>query len=250
SSTTDDNFCHMTSDVITGSCTTQNGINSEGQSYTYQQCSYGTAYEVCGPRTISETWYGCVGSREYPYNLEDRSFSARPVPGIMNTTCSAELTTLTDVKSTVLNKIDAMTGDNNTYIPAGLTWGMRLLSNSAPFTDGVSQQTAKKKDIKKYLVLMTDGDNTISAQLPGSPKHWGSDTAEANLWTSEVCQNIKAEEITVFTITFGTLLPETKTLIQSCASDPTNYFHAATGTELNAAFEGIREQMAALHLSR
>ncbi|MGB7335925.1 MAG: pilus assembly protein TadG-related protein, partial [Salaquimonas sp.] len=42
SSTTDDNFCHMTSDVITGSCTTQNGINSEGQSYTYQQCSYGT----------------------------------------------------------------------------------------------------------------------------------------------------------------------------------------------------------------
>ena len=252
STTTDPNYCYMKTDLLSSTnCQDATGY-SDGVPYTYQQCdnTYSDPYEVCEPRTTTTVWNGCVGSREYPYNLEDRGFGARRVPGLMNTWCGAEITPLTNIKSDVTDQIDAMSGSGETYIPAGLTWGMRMLSNAVPYTQAVTDLSAKKNDINKYLVLMTDGDNTKSAQLPGSPAHWGSDVDEANAWTSEACQNIKDEGITVFTITFGTLLAATKTLIEECASSSSNYFHAATGDELNAAFEGIRGQIAALHLSR
>ncbi len=249
SSTTENNYCYMTRDVIPGTCSTRNGIDREGNTYSYQECSYGNEYEVCGPRTATITWNGCVGSRIAPYNLEDRNYGPYPVPGLMNVWCGSEITPLTNVRSSVLDKINAMTGSGSTYIPTGLTWGMRLLSDMAPFSEAVSKQTAKNKNIKKYLVLMTDGDNTASAEIPNQPTHWGTDVAQANTWTATVCNNIKAEEITVYTITFGTLAPQTKTLIQQCASSPAQYFHAATGNELDAAFVSIRESIMALHLS-
>lgn len=243
--------CGTKRDVIAGSCTTETGVNAEGQTYSYlTNCSYGPEYNYCNPAgTRTVKWNGCVGSREYPYNLEDRAYGTRKVPGLMDVWCGAEITPLTNTRSDVINEINAMTGSGNTYIPTGLTWGMRLLSSAAPYSEAASALTAKNKDIKKYLVLMTDGDNTASAQLPGAPTHWGSDVDEANTWTTTVCNNIKAEEITVFTITFGTLLPATKTLIEECASSSAQYFHAATGNELDAAFESIREQISALHLS-
>ena len=96
---------------------------------------------------------------------------------------------------------------------------------------------------------MTDGDNTRSAQLPDAPSHWGSDGKQANDWTAKACKIIKKEEISVFTITFGTLLDETKNLIRNCATSPGQYYHAASGAELSAVFEDIRGQISALHLS-
>ena len=39
----------------------------------------------------------------------------------------------------------------------GATWGWHLLDDKLPFTDAKPYQT---KDLQKYLILMTDGDNT------------------------------------------------------------------------------------------
>jgi len=251
SSTTDPNHCYMKRDLLSSTnCRDALGYN-DGVPYTYQQCdnTYGDSYEVCEPRTTSLTWHGCVGSRAEPLNLEDRRYGASKVPGLMNLWCGSEVTPLTNTKSTVIDNINAMSGSGDTYIPSGLTWGMRLLSNKAPFTQAVSKNRAKNRQIKKFMILMTDGDNTRSAQLPGDPAHWGSDAVQANEWTTTACNNIKDEEISVYTITFGTLLPDTKTLIKDCASAESQYFHAANGAELNKAFEDIRKQIMDLHLS-
>ncbi len=250
STVTEPNYCYMTQDLISsGSCTTQTGYN-DGVAYTYQQCNnvYGAPYQVCGPQTITTTWYGCVGSREEPLNLEDRNYNKR-VPGLMNTSCGAPIRPLTDNKQTILDDIDAMFIGGETYIPSGLTWGQRVLSSGEPFVGGVSKSQAKKDKIKKYLILMTDGDNTKSAQLPGAPSHWGSDVTQANSWTAKACNNIKSEDISVFTVTFGTLTNETKDLIQNCASNSSQYYHATTGNDLKAAFNDIQAQISALHLS-
>lgn len=244
--------CYMTRDVIPGSCTTETGINSEGQTYTYlANCSYGPEYQKCNPAyTSTSTWHGCVGSREEPYNLEDRDYGTRKVPGLADIYCGAPITPLTDSKSTVLTQIDAMSGSGNTYIPAGLTWGMRLLSSKAPFGEAVALNQAKKKNIKKFLILMTDGDNTASAELPVKPTHWGTDVAQANDWTQKACNNIKADKYTsVYTITFGTLMDETKDLMKNCASKKDQYFHASTGADLAKTFRDIRASIMDLHLS-
>jgi len=251
STTTDPNHCSMKRDLISESnCRNATGY-SDGVPYTYQQCdrTYGDPYEVCEPRTTSLTWNGCVGSRKEPLNLEDRRYGAVKVPGLMNVSCGSEITPLTNKKSTITGDISAMNGNGSTYIPSGLTWGMRLLSDNAPFSEAVSKSRAAKRQIRKFLILMTDGDNTASAQLPDNPKHWGSDTVQANEWTTIACNNIKAEDISVYTITFGTLLPQTKTLIEDCATSSGQYFHAESGKELKKAFEDIRKQIMDLHLS-
>ena len=247
---TKDNVCYNKRDVLSKSNCRKETFYSDGVPYESEVCdyTYGEPYEVCGPQTNSYTWHGCVGSRPEPLNLEDRNYSVR-VPGLLNVWCGAEITALTNDRDKILGEINGMVAGGDTYIPAGLTWGLRVLSGGAPYNQGVSKSTAKKKNIKKYLVLMTDGDNTRSAQLPGAPSHWGSDADQANAWTAKACNIVKKEDISVFTITFGTLLDETKGLMRNCASNPKQYYHAASGDELSAVFEDIRGQISALHLS-
>ncbi|MCB1384990.1 MAG: VWA domain-containing protein [Nitratireductor sp.] len=198
--------------------------------------------------TDGSNWRGCVGSRHEPLNLEDRGYGNR-VPGVSNITCSSEILPLSNDKRTVLAKIATMSAEGATYIPAGLIWGQRVLSDIEPFSEGVSKAIAKRDNIKKYLVLMTDGDNTRSAQLPDLPTHLGENRAQANEWTAAGCATIKKDDITIYTITFGTLTEETKTLMRDCATAPSNYFHAASGRQLNEIFSAISSQISALHLS-
>src|SRR5205085_12440039 len=61
--------------------------------------------------------------------------------------------------SSVKSKLAAMNAVGNTNIPIGLMWGWHLLSPNLPFADGVSYSNP---DTKKFLVLLTDGDNTNS----------------------------------------------------------------------------------------
>lgn len=251
STVTEPNYCYMTRDVVSKTnCRTVNASSPETGPYTYEQCdyTYGPEYEVCGPRTTSTSWRGCVGSRNWPLNLEDRNYNKR-VPGLMDVSCGAPVLSLTDKKATVKSTINALVASGNTYIPAGLTWGMRVLSKGQPFSGGVSAAEAKKKEIKKFLILMTDGDNTRSAQLPDDPAHWGSDYAEANDWTAKACDNIRKDEISIYSITFGTLTDETKALVQGCASEPGQYYHAVTGKDLSEAFDDIYAKITSLHLS-
>ncbi len=53
----------------------------------------------------------------------------------------------------------------------------------------------------------------------------------------------------MYTITFGTLSSSGKDLIENCASSPEQYFHAATGAQLQDVFKKIQEHMTSLHLS-
>ena len=193
-------------------------------------------------------WNGCVGSRDAPYNIEDRNYNKR-VPGIMNTVCAAEVTPLTDDKYLLQSRINGMIANGMTYIPTGMVWGHRLLTNKAPFAEGVSNSVAKRDNIKKFVILMTDGANTVSADLPGSGDHIGSNIAQANQWTSDACSYVKSSGVGVFTITFGNLDNSIRDLMRNCATSKENYFHAATGTELSGVFDEIRSSIVALHLS-
>lgn len=246
SETTED-VCYMKKDILSSfNCETKIGYN-DGIPYEYESCehTYGEEYEVCEPKTTTAEWKGCVGSRSGTLSLEDRAYNTEKVPGLMNTWCGKEILALTDDKDELSDKVDSMSPTQDTYIPAGLSWGMRILSKKAPYKEAV---TADNK-IRKYLVLMTDGDNQRSANLPHSPGNWGNDIDQANDWTLQVCGNIKDEDIHVYTVSFGTLTDETKDLLKDCASNEDSYFHAATGTELDDAFDEISKNISKMHLS-
>ena len=246
------NRCYMTHDVTSKfNCQNKTGYN-DGVPYTYEQCSYtyGPEYEVCSPKTTSSTWNGCVGSRKEPNNLQDASNGPR-FPGVMNQQCPSPITPLTDDKSNLLNQLSGMVATGETYIPSGLMWGLRVISSGAPYTSGTTYEQAKLKSTKKIMILMTDGENQRSAQLPDSSKHWGSDLDQANEWTSQSCSTIKSNDIELYTVTFGEgISANAKNLVKNCASNAGNYYHAVAGSDLVSAFEAILGDLNKLRLTQ
>ncbi len=229
---------------------TRTGSN-DGVPYSYEtevcDITYGDPVTTCTPSTDTQTWWGCAGSRTYPLDVRDDTYST-PVPGIMNASCPGEITPLTNVKSTVLDRIDAMAASGDTYIPSGLFWGWTTLSSQEPFAEAVPYGTRRGgRSVRKALVLMTDGHNTRS---PNYPNHWGSDTTQANTLTAELCTNAKAEGVEIFTVAFEVTDTVIKDILRACATAPSNFFDADDAAELEMAFGAIARDMTALHLAK
>lgn len=227
---------------VTATCT------NDGSPYdcSYQSCTYnpGTPVNVCGTITSTSTWYGCVGSRNYPYDVQTAANFSTKVPGLMDTSCPSALARLTTDQSAINGQIDAMVATGETYIPAGLIWGWRVLSPDQPFADGAP---SSQQDVRKFMVVMTDGTNTKS---PTYPTHDGTDGAATNTLTAEACTAIKASGVTIYTVIFGVDDPVGAQLMKDCASSASQYYSAVTGADLSAAFASIGQSLVAIHLTR
>jgi len=197
-------------------------------------------------------WKGCVGSRNYPLNTQDTAPGSK-IPGLLDRSCSREITTLTPSKSTIGNEIDNMSANGNeTYIPAGLMWGWRTLSSDVPLIDGVSKSKMKNENYTKAIVLMTDGENTVS---PNYPDHRTKNGTQADKLTKEICQNIKddgsdGEKIRIYTVTFAVTDPATKKMIRECATSDSYYFDASDSAALAAAFDQIGKSLVTMFISQ
>lgn len=194
----------------------------------------------CRTVSVNYTWSGCVGSRYYPLNVRDENYDVR-VPAIMNETCTSSLLPLTPSRQSILDKIAALPATGMTYIPAGLEWGWKTLSPREPF----NEPTDPKYRTKRYIVLMTDGENTVSPQYPD---HEGRDDILANMLTAEVCANIKNDNIEIFTIAFQIETNTVKSLLRNCATNPERFYDAADSTQLSGAFKQIAKQMSSLRI--
>ncbi|MGH6875119.1 MAG: TadE/TadG family type IV pilus assembly protein, partial [Aestuariivirgaceae bacterium] len=79
------------------------------------------------------SWAGCVGSRDYPLELEDSD--STPIPAISSSLCNpTAMLPLTSNVNQVENWIaDIQAEVNDTYMASGLIWGVRALSEREPF---------------------------------------------------------------------------------------------------------------------
>lgn len=216
------------------------------QSSTYEVCdwNYGTPVQQCGPVTNSLTWNGCVGSRGIAEDVGIGNPASR-YPGVQNVNCPVDLLPLTSDKSTVNAKIEAMTGVGNTYIPSGLVWGWNILDNQEPFNQAKSAGWMKAHGGTKALVLMTDGDNTLT---PTYPYHGpdGGNTGVANSKVTALCDNIKGTNITLYTVSLMVTNPVSKAMLVNCASDGSKAFSADDPAALAQAFKHITESLLAM----
>lgn len=170
---------------------------------------------------------------------------------------------LTSTKATVLATIDALSPSGNTHVPIGLGWGWRLLSPTAPYTQGVAYSDTQTN---KAVILMTDGANTIptSSSLAGSDytaygylyeSRLGSTNATTavnnmNTQLATLCTNVKATGIRVYTI----LLMENDTtiynLLRSCATNTSMFFDTPSASQLQAVFRAIGADLSNLRISK
>ncbi len=232
---------------------TSDGVTTSG---TYYGCDYD--WEITGTTEDTFAWKGCVGSRNYPLNVEDRDPNVR-ISGILDRnaaiSCPRPITRLTDTRSVVEAEINALTATGDTYLPGGLMWGWRMLSNAAPLQDGVTNDIMSNEGYTKAIVLMTDGVNT---QVPTYPAHVndGGNATTTNGLTAQLCANIKnsgtndTQRIKIYTVTFAVTDPAVKTLLENCATDSTSYFDAADPSALAEAFKTIGKSLANLSLAK
>ncbi len=210
----------------------------DGTSYTYEanvcpDSAYGPVYETCSLPTTSTTWRGCAGSR-----ADDRhkipGYLNKKIPGVMDVWCGEEVLPLTLNITQVKDKINSLSSYGDTYIPAGLIWGWRMLDSAQPFDDLTNSQA----DRKRAMILMTDGENTRSLN---QPKHNGTDSDAADALTAELCTDIKKQGIEMFTVAYrlSATAAKTKDMIRECATSDAYYFDASNTSELEQAFENI-----------
>ena len=143
-------------------------------------------------------------------------------------------------------------------------WGMRMLTKAQPFDEGRAPVN-NGKSVRKALVVMTDGKNTLvpitnpSSFSANKIIHGGTDNgsataaeeALANRYTTESCNAAKAEGIEVYTISFGNQVPNNiRDLLQTCATKPQLYFHASNAAALNDAFNKIADELLSIRLTQ
>ena len=214
-----------------------------------------------------------------------------------NFLCSGPpLTPLTTDRTVLTSAINAMQAGGSTDLAAGTMWAWRTLSPkaalfpvSAPGTIGqqnpksYASSTGTSATNAKYLILMTDGFNSWTAN---STSPWGSTyeafgfyvnnriasygdcsnsgyvvaTAAATYRcqldnvTREACTNAKAAGITVFTVGFtissDPIDAQGISLLQGCASSSSDYFQASDATGLVSAFQQIAANIQGLRLTQ
>jgi Flp pilus assembly protein TadG len=208
-----------------------------------------------------------------------------------NRGCPTPIVPLTTNRTTVQNAIAAMRHWNGggTNQAEGLAWGWRVLSPTAPFTEG-RPYNDPNDPVRKVIVLMSDGENTNVGNDPvvGSDysayNHMGfwRDVAGGNLLTqllfgilhgvlppqyrrninssnqyvsyvnareAQLCTNIKNEGIEIYTVIFRETDRATETLMRNCATSSQHFYRADSAQELSAAFDAIGTGIGQLRLT-
>ncbi len=207
---------------------------------------YGTPVTVCADHVVSSKWHGCVGSREGPLD-EKIGVLSSTYPGLMNTTCAAEIVPLTNDKLKLDTTIASLSASGNTYVPAGLLWGWNMVDGNAPLKDAKSAADIETVGGHKAIVLMSDGRNTLSTNAPW---HNGGDGAEADRKSVEICKNIKQSGILIYTVSFSVGDENARFMMKHCASDPSKAFDAENAAQLADAFDVIGSSLLALQLNQ
>ncbi|MER9301706.1 pilus assembly protein TadG-related protein [Mesorhizobium sp. M0293] len=182
-----------------------------------------------------------------------------------NRSCPTPVVPLTDDFDKLRKAASEMTEWNGsgTNVSEGLSWGMRVLSPTAPYTDGAPWKTP---GISKIVLLLTDGENVVYGASSQPTKsdytsygylaggRFGSDnqtTAARNVdgWTKSVCTQLKDEGVQIYTMVLQSDTAANRALYSACASDPANYYAVSDPTKLPDVFQQIANKFSKLQLT-
>lgn len=127
-------------------------------------------WTASAPKQESDPRYGAAYDRDdvargsqadvNKYLMSTQSNTKNAQDGGPNKSCETQpLTPLNVSQTAVQDALTKMQASGATNIPEGLAWGWRLVTPSAPFSEGKSWT---EESNLKAVVLMTDGENTLN----------------------------------------------------------------------------------------
>jgi Mg-chelatase subunit ChlD len=226
----------------------QDGVKS---SCSYWSCpSNKKPIETCEDKTRRYRWHGCVNSRAGALNIRDSEFSTTPVPGKLTTSegvCPTAILPLNYDAAKVDDHINALTARGETYMATGITWGIRVLSPSAPFDQGAVP--VKGENQNKIMVILSDGENSRSRH-PKNGGHWSTNKKHADAATVAACKEAEESGIIVYTIAFNVTDADTLKFLEDCAGDPERFYQEIDADGMLNAFKTIGKEFKNLALTR
>jgi len=213
----------------------ENGTCSSSTYKTKSSCQSAGRTWTPHPHSL---WNGCVNDRDQNNDIASTAATAG-VPATMfrahqAANCPVAMMPLSNDWAALNAKIDAMTPSGNTNVTIGLAWGFQLLSPVAPFN-----APPPADDLDKVIVILTDGDNTQN--------RWSSSTSSIDSRTAKVCDNIKAQNIKLYTVR---VINGNGTLLKNCATKPSMYYDVDQAIELTSVFSSIAQNLANLRLAK
>jgi Flp pilus assembly protein TadG len=242
------------------------GLGKKPNGTTYDTAFVNNPYNTTFNQGSSTRWWGCVEDGPHPNDTLDsdstwrwdmyrwtysgaQNSKDRTKTAAINNLCNkAYILPLTSTKTDISSKISSLTASGNTLSNLGMVWGYRILSPEAPFREGSAWDD---HTVRKAAILMTDGDNNVGNVYSGEGPWLEQQLTDHDLDERllETCENMKADGITVYTVTFTSgISAATKEYFRSCATDESKYIDAPTQDDLVAAFEQISRELANIHL--
>jgi Flp pilus assembly protein TadG len=221
----------------------------------------------------------CVSERTGPQAFTDAAPSLLnpvgpnypPPPSARNPCPLNPITPLTNDKTELKRQIDLLRAEGGTAGHIGVAWGWYLLSPNwgglwpqpsqpAPYSDLAVLNARGDPLLRKIIILMTDGEfNTAYCQgvisqdstSPGSTSDRIACNAPYDSFSQSrnLCTNIKATGILVYTIGFDLRQQSARNLMRDCATDTSHAYLASTGDELRQVFREIATRIATLRLT-
>lgn len=190
------------------------------------------------------------------YLLDGHSNRKDYLPSV---TCPATaMVPLTTSQTTLDAAIDSFVADGGTAGHIGVQWTWYMLSERWASVVGTSAAPAKadSRKVGKYAILMTDGEFNLSYfDVADAPDAYNpSGKAKTRESATTLCAAMRKAGIEIFTIGFKLNDEKAKETMRSCASPDTpsiqHYFDTSTGSELDAAFQKIVENLERLALTK
>jgi Flp pilus assembly protein TadG len=188
-------------------------------------------------------WNGCVTDRDQDYDIQ----STAPVTSNPSTlfvaeqynACPVQLMPLSYDWTALKAKIDTMTPNGNTNQAIGLAWGWLSLNQTSPLNAPAEDSNYT---YKKAIILMTDGLNTQN--------RWTTNQSTIDARQAQLCSNIKAAGVTIYTVQVNTDGDPTQAVLQNCASGTDKFFVLTSASQIMAAFNSIGTSLSKLRVAK
>jgi Flp pilus assembly protein TadG len=253
--------------TVTGTSTTYDGCVEERD--TVAQSTYSTiptgAYDldvITTPFDDSTRWRPMWS--DLVYNRSDvaneLNVSTSRSPNIDSWCPAASSKLAVRDRASVEDYTDSLIAVGNTFHDLGMAWGVRLIAPTGLFAS--ENTTAPNgRPISRHIIFMTDGDMYTPTDIytphgyekldrrvtgAGNVPNYTDLENRHNARFQALCNAARNNNITVWTVAFGTSNPPT---LVSCA-DPGRSFSATDTATLRANFQQIASQIAELRLSR
>lgn len=204
-------------------------------------------------RVKKSAWKGCVMDRDQPNDTKDTTPTNSTATKFPAAACPekgkiTEMMTLSTDWDELRDRVDDMAPDGYTNVTIGLEWAWHVLSKNAPITDGSDPSVKTDNPITKYIVLLTDGENTANREHPYENRGRNNNASAIDARTKLACTNAKAAGIKIFTVR---VIEGNAELLKDCASDnKTMYYDVDNADQIGLVFDNITSTIVKLHLAQ